>query len=449
MFSFSFLKKIIQKHFFDVLVFLFFFLLPFGTKKFLFSLEGREITSEMDGAFLFLNDIWLSIFLLIFLLFLRKRALTLPSFWKRWIIFALTIFLGVSFLSAVFSPHTALSIYSFVRLFLGMLLGFCVCKIVQYSKLFSVAWGIFVSSVVQSIIGASQFITGKSVGLKYFGEVVVDEATRQVARTSIDGALFLRAYGTMQHANILAAFLVIGFLAGVFLLFYSFRSGEKKIFRLATLSGGLFVVTLGIAVTFSRSGWITFALSTLLFLSLLIFSPESRKIGVRVFITCVIIFSAVMMVFGWAIVPRASFEDGEPSVDLRVDYLHIGRAIVLENPLIGVGIGNQVEYAREKGLYGAFGVERTRDHQPIHNIFLLALSEIGLIGGIPLGLFFVYLFTLSLKSRKDARVVWLSSSLVGFFTLGMFDHFFWTTQSGIAMFWVVAFLLLFLTKEEG
>lgn len=444
------IKNLFANDFFvKALSFLLCFSLPLGMKKFLFPIEGRFITSETDGVFLFLNDIWIVILLFFFTSFFINKKPLPPFLKKKIFVVPIAIFVGSAFLSIFISTHFGLSAYFFMRLVLGIIFGFLVYCLVKYSGFFSVASGLFFGGIVQSFLGIAQFVSGKSVGLRYFGEIVVDETTQYVARTSIDGAVFLRAYGTMQHANILAAFLIIGFLAGAFLLYKTCNKERGDILAPSLISSGLFIITLGIAATFSRSGWIAAFVSGVLFLGFVFFNHNGKKVGMKMLIVFAAVLAGVMASFGWAVIPRASLERNEPSVELRVDYLRMGSAIISNHPFFGVGIGSQTEYAKENGLYAKFGVSRPRDFQPIHNVFILVFSEIGIIGIIPLGVFFVVLFARAFKNiARDMKSAWLLSSIAALFIFGLFDHFPWTAQSGIVIFWVVTFLLA-LSLEEG
>ncbi len=433
----------------EALVFLFFFALPLGTKKFLFPLEGRGITSEADGVFLFLNDIWIPILGIVLFALIRKKVLS----WileKKIVVISLSFFLLIALFSVFVSSHTGVSIYAFVRLLLGVLLGIFACTLVRHSDHCIAALGVFVSGIIQSIVGMVQFATGKSIGIRYLGEVVVNETTQYVARTSVGDALFLRAYGTMQHANILAAFLLIAFVSGTFLLVKNFADGKKNYKKTTLLAGGLFIIACGLTLTFSRSGWIASAIALAAFVGILISSSGKKVVALKVVTVLFFVAVAVYSIFGWAILPRASFEKDEPSVELRVDYLYLGKEIVRENPIVGVGIGNEILYAKEHGLYGAFGIMRQQDYQPVHNMPLLMLSEIGFAGSVPFGIFLAVLLSYALRNvRKDISVAWVFSMLVGFFAFSLVDHFFWTMQSGIAMFWVFVFLLLALSDKHG
>ncbi len=87
----------------------------------------------------------------------------------------------------------------------------------------------------------------------------------------------------------------------------------------------------------------------------------------------------------------------------------------LKSPLIGTGLGTSPLYPRNIANYAML-------HQPIHNIFLLLLSETGLVGLVS--------FLVLLKKRFS----WL---LLPILFLGFFDHYWLTLQQGQLLFALV------------
>ncbi len=134
----------------------------------------------------------------------------------------------------------------------------------------------------------------------------------------------------------------------------------------------------------------------------------------------------------------------EPSVTERTAYFHLGLDIVKNNPF-GVGIGNQVSYAVTNGLYQKFGLVKPILVQPIHNFYLLLLSEIGIPGLLAflwfLVLLFKPLFQLKFKlhesSEKNLSLITSFLLLTTLLLFGLFDHFLWTLPQGQLMLWLV------------
>ena len=181
---------------------LFVFLIPFGTKKFLFDFPTpfrNFYTSEYTSAFLYGSDILL--FFCLFLLFSSKPL----SWWEERLgkfkapLFFLALFLIFAALSLVSAGYFSFGIYSFGRLALGVLTALMVgaalkANIVRFKEMavvFSLA------AILQAAVGFLQFAFQKSVGLWFLGETVFGSGTPGIARVAVNGVNFARAYGTM------------------------------------------------------------------------------------------------------------------------------------------------------------------------------------------------------------------------------------------------------------
>jgi len=82
-------------------------------------------------------------------------------------------------------------------------------------------------------------------------------------------------------------------------------------------------------------------------------------------------------------------------------------------------------------------------HQPVHNVYLLISSEVGLLGLI---VFLIFLYQLLKRFKKQNSVLFIIVICIIFVSL--FDHFFWTLQQGQLMFWLILGLMTHLTVRE-
>jgi len=110
----------------------------------------------------------------------------------------------------------------------------------------------------------------------------------------------------------------------------------------------------------------------------------------------------------------------------------------LKSPLYGVGANNFIPAQASDLVVGP-----NRFLQPVHNIFLLALSETGLIGLIGLvGLIGYPIFKpYSYRLPLTALLPW---AVIIF--LGMFDHYFLTLPQGYRLLFLVWGLSLSMVK---
>ncbi len=418
------------------------FLIPVGTKKYLFSFTPG--VSDYHSIFLFGIDILLVFFLAAW----GVRAIKRDAITKLLLAFSL---LGL--LPVFWSSDPWLIVYKWIHLLLFLLFALAVAALLRKGtiELRIILWLLVISSMLQGVVGFFQFGAQASVGLHLFGESFITSLTKGVARVSVGDLSFLRIYGTMPHANILAALFVMGIVAAIGLLFL----GDKKRWENTSLGICVFILLGGLLLTFSRSGWIVAALSVAALLLYGFLKKPLRSRAFFLFCVVVITLAALLIQFGWLVFPRAHFTAEEPSVDHRVRYNTIGAELLLRHPF-GVGWGNQILTAAHEGLYGEQGLSLSWQEQPIHNLYILVATESGIAG---VSAFLVFLFLVfrsafrrfkETKGEEKTHEIFVVSVLFGGLLLfGLVDHFMWDLEAGQLMFWLSAGLLLGLGQKQG
>lgn len=358
----------------------------------------------------------------------------------------LKIFLALSAVSVLFAFFKPIAIYGLIRLLLLSVTAPATSKLLKMGvvKFENILAVIAASSVVQSLIGIGQFIRQESLGLARLGEPLIGPDVGGAAKIIAEGGKVLRAYGTFPHPNVLAAFLVVGLLAMYY--FWLKRPSEWKVFsgwrtlRSDLFYGiGIFVIILGLTFAFSRAAWLVVGIFTLFIILYSLFRIWWIQ-AVRLSILLVAIVIILFTGFKNFILPRAQISFTEPAVTQRVGYNDIGFGLIKSNP-IGVGIGNQVLYSVKNEVYKNAGMTQVWQWQPIHNIYLLIASEIGILG---LFAFLLFVGKLLLSGFVVSR---LSSFVLlimfcSLLALGLFDHFLWTLQPGRLMLWLTIGLVM-------
>jgi len=84
-------------------------------------------------------------------------------------------------------------------------------------------------------------------------------------------------------------------------------------------------------------------------------------------------------------------------------------------------------------------------YQPVHNVFSLIWSELGLIGLI---IFVSFILTVlkTFKSIPNRNPIFYIKTvfrglLIAFLIMMLFDHYFWDIQQGQALFWMILALV--------
>jgi O-antigen ligase len=121
-------------------------------------------------------------------------------------------------------------------------------------------------------------------------------------------------------------------------------------------------------------------------------------------------------------------------MDYRLLYANVGAKLIGNNPL-GVGVGTQVYYSVTNDLYQNRGLTKLWQWEPIHNLYLLIGSEIGLFGLLSF-LAFLGIVSWRLLRRVSLEAAVGVSLLVAILVLGLFDHFLWDLQPGRLLLWL-------------
>ena len=200
------------------------------------------------------------------------------------------------------------------------------------------------------------------------------------------------------------------------------------------MSIAIYLVLLGLVLTFSRSGWIVAFLLTSLVVIYNLISRQYRRSALNLLAILVASGLLLMIILGWAILPRINFSATEPSVSYRLLYNQLGLDLISKHPF-GIGIGNQVLYAVDQELYQGLGLIKLWQWQPIHNIYLLISSEIGIIGLI-IFLFLVGVLIAKNLALSDLRSMTAMVILGSLLLFGLVDHFPWDLQGGRLMLWL-------------
>lgn len=347
---------------------------------------------------LYVTDI-LTILLFIFWCLPNLKKIITLKISPPFFLVALSIFL----LAGIFiSNSRPAGMYGILKLAEFSFLGFYTAR--NISNLRQIVYALSIGLSFESILAIAQYFNQSSLNsIFYFvGERTFNSQTPGIANASLNGSLVLRPYATFSHPNVLAAYMV---LSMTLILFYIRNKFKYPLLLLGTIA--LFLTLSRVAIVvwifalclyFFRKRWKEAALAGIVISSLIYFSPLGNR------------FLSLA---------------GE-SVSQRLSLISAATAMFTKNPILGVGINNFLPnlpfYIKQTG--------NTFFLQPVHNIFLLVLSETGVIG---FGFFLWFLFkTYKRILRKKSILALVLISEVLF--LGFFDHYFLTLQQGQLMF---------------
>lgn len=338
------------------------------------------------------------------------------------------------FLNLLVSLSKELALLKLVKLVEFVLLGFYIL----YENI-SFKWTVkylLIGALYSAFIATGQFIRQSSLGGLWwlFGERNFSLQTPGISKAIIFGKLILRPYATFPHPNVLAGFLssLLPFLA--FYLTYS-KTKRGKLFSLLFL----IVLTATLLLTFSRTAILVGLFG--LFATLILLKKQN-KFSTKQITILLLALTVLLLIFSQLIVGRfySLLTGTEETLNQRNELVKASVQMFLLNPVTGIGFNNFI-----KTLPSISAVPPALILlQPVHNTYLLVLSETGLVG---LALFILLLY----KARKN--IFGKTSFLKPLFTivfyqmliLLFFDHYFYTLQQGQLLF---TLLISFMIKKD-
>lgn len=483
---------------FDLAFFYLFVFLLALEKKHIFIANIFDLSTNYSpwGAIeIYLTDIVFSLVLLLWLINLLTQNSKHKTqnynaklkLYKNPVFLLLTGFFLVAIISTIKQEINNLELYHLTKLAEYFLIfAYTMLNIDTIVKLLYIIMVFVFSSFFQAILGIFQYFCQHSFGLKIFGEVDLSPEVQNVAKIVIDGEKYIRAYGTLPHANIFGGYLFTGLIFVLVLILLTilffvlnndqnindktvsanknsqklFRMEQSLLFRLfkpyhndllAIFSLVFAVLFLGLIFTFSRSAWLAFILTFIalfiifrkLFINFL--KRDYKKIWPILILLVFIIIS--LATFFPQIKAKTSHTDqyGDKSVAGRLEYAKISLKMIKESPFIGVGYGNftiKLPEFSQKSL-------QWWQLQPVHNIYLLILAETGVLGLLFFLGFVGYVFYLGIKAIKGIEnsiqkltIISFLAIFSGLLIIGFFDHYLWDIQQGSLLFWLISGLSL-------
>jgi O-antigen ligase len=275
---------------------------------------------------------------------------------------------------------------------------------------------LIISLLIQSLVGIYQVAFQKSLaGYWFFGETAlnissqIDKIHLRNYFPGLKTSLLMPAYGTTPHNNVLAGFLSIG----IILLYLSSREITKKqIYQKVTLYITYTLSLITLLLTFSGSAWI----SLIIAISLIGLSHASSKLRTKL-ITKILLSLVTIIIIYITIIP---LNTANPSIVRRQQLNQISLHMFKDHPLKGVGLNNFTSLMKNYQSISS----NTQFLQPPHNIFLLWISETGLLG-------IILLLLIIRKEFSHFSIHHLQTlSLLMILLISLLDHYPLTLQTG-------------------
>lgn len=425
----------------EYLFYLFVFLLPWQTRWIVVDAQYQGEVFEYGRISLYLFDlILIGLLVLYFFLRLFKRESGITNYELRikYIFIGCLLFVVYCLLSVVWADEKIISLYWGMRMLLGLGLFYAIQKI-NFSKL-KLAVVVVIAGATQGLLGIWQFMEQGVWSSKWLG--MAGQSARELGSSVVEFGLerWLRAYGGLPHPNVYGALLVLSFAATVYLM-TKIQNKYHKLFLIFSTS----FIWLGILFSYSRASWIGMGL---VFMGAVWVVKGIKENWIKKFGKWLLIYGLLLLalftVATWPIV-KTRLNIGEPArLEIKSNFERVNGykeagEMVKGNLILGAGIGNYTFALRDKDAN-----LKIWDIQPVHNVPLLALGELGVIGFLIIVLLNYCIIKLLIK-RKKWSYFYLLLVIYG---LLFFDHFWWTLGSGLYILWLIMGLVVLENKKS-
>lgn len=426
----------------EYLLYLLVFIIPWQIRYIFYQPIIKDVIYEYGTYSLYGFDILLGVIFVLTcinlfqLTFNKQKIILKKHFLKFWILYSFFI---LSLFSSIWALSWGISLFYILKYFEGIIFIFLLNKVdYKFEKLLN----FFLASVlVQGIIGIFQFIyqTDLFGSNKWLGVSEHSPKDLGVSVINTGARRWLRSYAFLPHPNILAGFLGLGWVVSIYkYLRLKIVSGLKTRNKNDFFLASFIIFTFALLTTFSRAVWVS---CFVVFVILVLFSFYSKKfklklsflklgtIGFLIVINFFLIYKP--LIFTRFNINQNRLE--QISINERVSYINQSKNIIKTNFLFGVGIGNFT-----KSVYELEDIKKEAYYyQPVHNIYLLLISELGLLGFVLLLLFITKWAKLFLFLLNNLEIVLFSGFSLTIMVTGFFDHYWLTLHSGIVMLFFV------------
>lgn len=335
----------------------------------------------------------------------------------------LVLFLVVLILNLSFSTSFWVSFIKWIKIIELVILGYYIRKREDVFTVNNIGRVLFYSLFFFSAVGVLQFLGGKTLGgpLYLVGERTFSIFTPGIALVNLLGKNFLRVYSTFPHPNSFA-----GFLGVIFLFFISNHFKGNRVLR---IFGYLLMLSVFV-LTFSLSAY------TALLVCVVFYIAFKKHIFNKKVFGFLLIFVFVSS-FYFSIFSKPLLESKISLTQSSRERLELGNVsgkIFSENWITGMGLNTFII----NSVYYGISENSVWLLQPVHNIYLLIFTEMGILG---IGLFCHLIYKL-LANNIKTKNTWVVLIIVFVLVTGLFDHYWFTIQQNmllLSLFFGVSF----------
>jgi Tol biopolymer transport system component len=326
----------------------------------------------------------------------------LKAAFREWALWAPVAAFVLMLPSLLVAPNTTLAVAEVVRMFAAYSLYVYFAARINSRRQVSVVLGALATvACIEAVVVIGQRLTTSSLGLSLFG-------TPTILTNRDDGIAVARPFGTMAHPVFLAAF-TGAFALIAYALAVTAATRRRSALWLCIAAAG----TLPLLISNARSACLALAVAFVVLSAAML---VTHRLSGRTATIAIMIGSVASLPFApyFMSVWHRSLENSHFGLEWqsRMQLNHVAVAMFEDRPFFGVGLNNFEQVLPHYDHYGLIFADN-----PVHNMYLLQLSETGVLGLLGLVLFVVPVVRAALRLAKSRDRMY---SAIGFGVAGAF-----------------------------
>ena len=323
------------------------------------------------------RDLWLR----------RLPGLRIPKVTLLWLAIAL---LGME--TVIAGPWRMTALHEVVRMVKVTVIFIVLCNELRTpGRILQVAMALAAGIVLQALIGFAQYASGGSLGLELLGEASVVSAENVVKTGAVT-----RVGALLMHPVIFGTFLATLLPIALGQALIKGDRNLRMLFAAAILTG-----VPALILTLSRAAWLTFAVTSIVLATLLMFRMKLRTRAIIPLVGAAVVVVAVGLAFAEPIMARI-YQSTNISEKGRDEWAGDAKRMIAAKPVLGFGLNS---YSFAAPPYTRLGERGAREFYEkarfgglslmpvVHNAYLQWVAEIGFVGlALHLSIFAVLLF---------------------------------------------------------
>ena len=328
-------------------------------------------------------------------------------------------------LAGIWSANELVTAHAALRFSQGVLLALMLMVGPLPTRTASLA--LIANGTFQASIAMWQVLTQSVVGIRWMG---MADQIGYLSGTSIvatDVGRFIRAFGTQPHPNVAGGVIVVGLVAAAILwraIYTEPHRRSKLEYRLnhTLLGAAVVVMNFGLVLTFSRTAIATWILLLVVMLTLRYRAGWLLTVSMITLVLAVWIYRPYIEARVNPVSITTHYAE-QHSLDERSIQLTTAETSIRTSPLYGTGMW-------------AYTIAGEGARQPIHNVAILTLAELGMLAWAALWWFMIQPIWSALR-KNTPTAIGVGLLGVSILLLGLLDHYWWTLPNMLLLWFVV------------